>query len=88
MPRVVRADPFPIVDGGRTLVETVGHWFVQDGPTDLDRKRFVPGDKVYVTEGMAEELVGAKAVIRSAGRKPTRAPENKAMEPDENKGAG
>ena len=88
MSRVDESGRVPVVDQGRTLVETIGPWFVQDGPRDLDRVRFRPGAKVYVTADMAERLVDAGAVKRSAGRKPKAAPEDKARKAEEDKGAG
>ena len=88
MSRVDESGRLPVVDQGRTLVETIGPWFVQDGPRDVDRVRYRPGDKVYVPASMAESLVNAGAAKRSAGRKPKAAPEDKARKAEEDKGAG
>lgn len=85
MGKRIKPGRIPVVDGGKTLVRTVGEFFVQDGPTDLDRVRFKPGDKLYVTDKLEKHLVGGNAV--EVMKKP-RPKKDKAHRPEEDKGAG
>lgn len=84
--RVQGTGPVRTVDGGRILVETVGPWFVQDGPTDNDRVRFRVGDRARVTAKLRAHLLkGRAAVVVKQPKKKGPAPENKALQPDEDK---
>jgi hypothetical protein len=78
----------PVVDGGDKLLETVGPFFVQDGPTDLDRVRFKPGDRLYVTDKLVEHLVagGAARLVKPKLKRKSKK-QDKAQRAEEDKGA-
>lgn len=84
--RVQGTGPVRTVDGGRILVETVGPWFVQDGPTDNDRVRFRVGDRARVTAKLRAHLLkGGAVVVVEQPKKKGGPPEDKAARPDEDK---
>jgi hypothetical protein len=78
------------IDDGEVLVETVGPWQTWIGePGEVDHStKFMPPEKLLVTEEMAERLVAGNAALVIREPKPKRKPskrKTKALEPEENK---
>ena len=82
-------DGISVIDDGDVLVTTTGAWHTHIGqPGEVEHStKFFPPEQVYVPQDMADHLVAGNAaeiVEKKRGRKKA-APENKALESEENK---